>query len=784
MHLIAKMIAVCAFAALAPASQATEPADTPFVPAAPIHKLEPRDGKFLLDGKPIQFICGEIHYNRIPRELWRDRLHRARAMGINCVSAYVFWSFHEREPGKFDFSGNADVAEFIRIAHSEGLFVYLRPGPYVCAEYDFGGYPYWLLNIPNLKWRSNDPKFIELMQRYIDALAGQLRDLQITKGGPIAFVQVENEYGSYAGDKVYLGAIRDMVKKAGFDVALTTCDGGSQMPRGYVDGCLPTINGAVGQDIFTTIDKYHKGGPYFVSEFYPAWFDVWGRPHSRKDKDVAARQFDWMLGHGASVSIYMLHGGTNFWYTNGANNPPYAPQPTSYDYDAPIGEYGNLPPKYFALRDVAAKYQYDNAKLLDAPPQPKITTVPAFDLTESAPFAAALGKPVKSPRPMSMEALNQDFGYVLYRTTIAAPVKGILKCTELRDFAVVMVDGKPVGQMDRRYEQNTVQVDIQKAPATLEILVENVGRVNYGAHLLHNNKGITQSVSIDETELLNWENYPLPLYKADVFAYPYGAPIKDAPAFHRGTFTVDEPGEIFLDTAKWGKGAMWVNGHSLGKFWAIGPQQTMYLPSCWVKKGKNEIVILELDDRGCRTTAGLPAPELNKVQKDPNASRKTVREGRDPLLDPADRIAETELASHKNPQPIVFAKPVTARHLAIEILSSHGNSDFTSLAELEVLDDKGKPLPAKAWKIWYASSEETNGESAAAERLIDGKPKTIWHSQWENGMPKPPHVVVVDMGDIQTISGIRLTQRTEDDRPGRAKQIRLYARPQFFLAKP
>ena len=743
-----------------------------------------KDGKFLLDGKPFQFVCGEMHYNRIPRELWRDRLHKAKVMGINCVSAYVFWSFHEKAPGQFDFTGNADVAEFIRIAHAEGLLVYLRPGPYVCAEYDFGGYPYWLLNIKDLKWRSRDPAFLALMQRYIDALAGQLKDLQLDRGGPIAFVQVENEYGSYGSDKVYLAAIRDMIKKAGFTAMLTTCDGGGQMGNGKVDGCLPTINGALGNDIKTTVDRHLMGGPYFVSEFYPAWFDEWGKRHSRKSIEASASQFDWMLAHDVNVSIYMFHGGTNFWYTNGANNHgSYAPQPTSYDYDAPLGEYGNMTPKFMAMRAVVEKNKINGVTLPPVPPQPKVVTVPAFTLGESCPLTAACGKPVESENPLTMEALGQDFGYVLYRTTLTTPGKGTLVCDELRDFGVVYLDGKQVGRMDRRHNQNSIDLVVTKVPATLEILVENVGRINYGPHLLINHKGITKSVSFNGRALTGWDNIPLPLHRAGVGGFTFGKPIKDVPAFHRGEFDLKERGEVFLDLGAWGKGAVWVNGHSMGKFWSIGPQQTMYVPSCWLKIGRNEVIVFELDDRGVRTIAGLAEPVLDKLQKDPDGNRKPRRDGANPRLEQGDLVAVAALDPGGQPQPVKFTKPVTARHLAVEITATHGNTRYSHLAGIEVLGADGHPLPHKEWKIWFADSEEMAKENGRAEHAIDGNPRTLWHTAYSDGEPACPHVLVLDLGDIhQDISGISITARA-DKAEGNPAQVRVFARPQFFLAR-
>ncbi len=753
---------------------------TTYKPTKP-RKLEVVNGKFMIDNKETQFICGEMHYPRIPRELWRDRMIRAKAMGINCISAYVFWSFHERKEGVFDFTGNADIAEFCRIAHEEGLYVFLRPGPYVCAEYDFGGYPSWLQNYKGMKWRSKDPQFMKLMKRYIDRLAEEVKDLQITKGGPICLVQVENEYGFYGNDKEYLNKTRDIIKNAGFDVMLTTCDGGGQMGRGYIEGCFPCINGAFGDDIFRFVDKFQKGGPYFVAEFYPAWFDEWGRRHSRKDKDKAAKQLDFMLANDISVSIYMFHGGTNFWYTNGANCPPYKPQPTSYDYDAPLGEYGNMTPKFFAFRETVQKNLPKGEKLPPVPPQPKIVTVDEFSLSDSASLYGCLGKPVKSQRPMTMEKLGQDFGYVLYRTTINKPVKGELVCKDLRDFGVVLVNGKPVGQMDRRHNQNSIEIDIKNVPAKLEILVENVGRVNFGGHLLHNLKGITETVTINDKELLNWENYPLPLYKADVFAYDFDKKITGQPAFHRGSFHTDEIGEIFLNLGKWGKGAVWVNGKSLGKFWSIGPQQTMYLPSCWVKKGKNEVVVLEIDDRGTRKISGLAQPVLDTLQEDKNRPTSKQRDGKYPWLDKGDMVAKTSLKAGNQPQDIKFKNSLTARHICIEVLNSHQNQNFSHIAEIDVLDGEDKIIPKKNWKIWFTNTEELSAEDGKAENLIDGKAKTHWHSIYSGIPSKFPHVIVIDTGSIGTFSGIRYTGRPGNR--GGAKDVQIYARPQFFLNK-
>ena len=608
--------------------------------------FEVKDGQFLLDGKSVQLICGEMHYPRIPQEYWRDRMKRAKAMGLNTISAYVFWNFHERQPGVFDFEGQANIAEFVRTAQEEGLFVLLRPGPYVCAEWDFGGFPYWLQKDKEMKWRSNDPHFLAACERYINRLGQELAPLTVTNGGNIIMVQVENEYGSYNSDKEYLGKLRDMIRNAGFNVPLMTCDGAGQMDAGYVDGALPTVNGAVGEDIFKAVDRHRKGGPYFVAEFYPAWFDVWGTPHSLRDFKRPAEQLDWMLKHKVSVSIYMFHGGTNFQYTNGANTSyGYEPQPTSYDYDAPLGEYGNAYPKYYAFREVIQKYLPEGETLPDVPAENPVISFPEITLTETAPLEVAFTERIQSEKPLTMEDVNQDFGYIHYETTVNKPVKGMLTIKELRDYAVVLVNGKQVGSLDRRHRQNKLEVDIKEVPARLEILVENVGRVNYGGDILHNLKGITERVTLNNEELKGWTVSPLPLYRADVAGFHWQTgDLHQRPAFFRGSFHLDKTGDCFVDMSGWGKGAVWVNGKSLGKFWQIGPQQTLYLPGPWLKKGKNEIVVFEMEDTGCRTLRGLDQPILNVLGKDKNAR---IQHDRDytkiPILDQVDVVLNASL---------------------------------------------------------------------------------------------------------------------------------------------
>ena len=661
------------------------------------------DGKFLLDGQSVQLICGEMHYPRVPKEYWRDRIRRAKAMGINTISTYVFWNYHERQPGVFDFSGQADLARFIRTCGEEGMYVVLRPGPYVCAEWDFGGYPYWVQNEKGMVWRSDNPQFLNACKRYIDRLGKELSALTVTNGGPILMVQVENEYGSYAADKVYLGKLREMIRQAGFNVPLITCDGAGQMPAGYVDGALPTVNGAVGEDIMHTIDQFSKGGPYFVAEFYPAWFDVWGKRHSKRDWHSPAEQLDWMLGHNVSVSMYMFHGGTNFEYTNGANNSyGYEPQPTSYDYDAPLGEYGNPTPKYYAFREVIQKHLPAGQTLPDVPELNPIATFATVTLNEHAPLSAAFGRRVQSKMPLTMEAVGMDFGYIHFETIIPKDMKGTMRLKDVRDYAVVIVDGKTLQSLDRRHRQDRLEVDLKKGQR-LEILVENVGRVNYGPDLLFNLKGITESVTVNGEMLTGWTVTPLPLYRSiakggeqlrsltKAFT-PCGNTADTAPTFYRGTFRLDKKGDVFLDTRGWCKGAVWINGHSIGKYWAVGPQHTLYVPGPWVKKGKNEIVILDIEPTGHHSVQGLAAPILDSIGVDKNQRSLVKREQTGtPILDEGDIICKGTMVQREGWQDYALPSPATMRHLCIEVTSSHDGQN-ACIAEINLIGQNGKPL--------------------------------------------------------------------------------------------
>lgn len=742
--------------------------------------FEIRDNAFMLDGEPIQLICGEMHYPRIPHEYWRDRMKRAKAMGINTISTYVFWNYHERQPGIFDFEGQSDLARFVRTAQEEGLYVILRPGPYVCAEWDFGGYPYWLQKDRAMLYRSNDEAFLSACKRYIDRLGKELSPLTVTNGGNILMVQVENEYGSFGEDKIYLGKLRDMIVEAGFNVPLITSDGIGQTDAGHLDGTLAAVNGIVGEDVMKHLDKYQPGGPYFIAEFYPAWFDTWGAPHTHRDYKKSAEQLDWILKNKISVSMYMFHGGTNFNYTNGANATfGYAPQPTSYDYDAPLGEYGNATPKYYAFREIIQKYLPEGEVLPDVPAENLLISFPAITLEESAPLSSAFTERIVSDRPLTMEAMSQDFGYIHYETVIENPVKGRLQLKDLRDYAVVLVNGVQMSSIDRRLRQNKLDIDIKEAPARLEILVENAGRVNYGIDIQNNLKGITEKVLLNGEELNGWTVSPLPLYKADVSHFEWKkAAINKQPAFFRGSFRLSTLGDCFIDTRGWGKGAVWVNGHSLGKFWNIGPQQTLYLPAPWLKKGDNEIVVFEMEDTGWRTIQGLDKPILDEVGEDKNALNTSDTKGNhEPILNMADIIFSGRLEKKEGWQAFSFNKVVEARYLCIEILTSYDNVN-SCLSEMNLIGANDRALPKEDWKVVYATTEQV-GEGEA-DHLVDSNPNTYWHSQWQGGVLPFPHRILIDLDEVRTIKSVELRQR-HPEMLGCVKDFRLYGRSQLFL---
>jgi beta-galactosidase len=570
-----------------------------------------------------------MHCTRIPREYWRARMKMAKAMGLNTIGTYVFWNAQEPEPGKFDFSGNNDIAEFIRTAKEEGLWVVLRPSPYVCAEWEFGGYPWWLLKDKDLKVRSRDPKFLKAYREYILQLGKQVQPLLITHGGNVLMVQLENEYGSYSNDKEYLDINRKIFREAGLDGILFTCDGPSQMPAGYLPGYLPAVNGLDDPpQVKTLINKYHDGkGPYYISEWYPGWFDSWGSPHAGSNADGDAKKLDEVLTAGLSINMYMFHGGTTRGFMNGANmnnTDPYAPQTSSYDYDAPLNESGNPTAKFYKFRAVIAKHLPVGESLPSVPEKAKTIAINNISLTKKAPLFANLGSPVISQHPMCFEDLNQGYGFVLYTTTIRSITQGLLKIKGLRDYATVYLNGKRIGVLDRRLKQDSLLIATIKPNSVLGILVENNGRINYGPYLTDNRQGITEKATLNGNDLTGWIMFKFPFNSVSGLKFNVNDESTanvNGPALYKGSFKLVVTGDTYLDMHGFGKGFVFLNGHNLGKYWYIGPQQTIYVPACWLKKGKNEIVIFDALSSGHQKIATLDHPVLDEVNKTASLSQ-------------------------------------------------------------------------------------------------------------------------------------------------------------------
>jgi beta-galactosidase len=576
------------------------------------HSFRVEDGKFLLDGKPFQIVSGEMHYPRIPRADWRARFRMARAMGLNTITTYVFWNEHEPRPGIYDFTGQRDVAEFIREAQSEGLYVILRPGPYVCAEWEWGGYPAWLLKDRGIQVRSSDPRFMGPARRWLTRLGKELAPLQVGSGGPIIAVQVENEYGSFGSDHAYMEQIHHTLVDAGFTKAvLYTADGPTELASGSLPELPAVINFGPGdaKHGFELLHKLRPQGPFMTGEYWAGWFDHWGDKHHATDAKQQADELAWILAQGDSISIYMFHGGTSFGWMNGANmdHGNYQPDVTSYDYDAPLDENGRPTPKYFLFRDVIAK-----ATGVTPPPVPSVdppVAVAAIQLTQSASLWQTLPRPVASAQPLTMEDLGQAYGYILYRTVVPEPVSGDLVLDELHDYAEIYANGALVGALDRRLKQDHLAVDIKQPNTRLDILVENTGRVNFSAAIRGERQGITHQVTLAGKPLTGWQIYSLPMDAPGKLHFT--STDCTGACFYRGTLRVDRIGDTFLDTSAFTKGFVWVNGRALGRIWSIGPQKTLYLPGAWLQAGDNDVIVFDLHGAPGRTLQGRASPILD-----------------------------------------------------------------------------------------------------------------------------------------------------------------------------
>lgn len=509
--------------------------ETPLPTPSP-HTVGTDDRDFLIDGKPVQIISGEMHYPRVPREYWRDRMKRLKAMGCNTLCTYIFWNMHEPRPGEWNFSGNLDIAEYCRTAQEEGLWVIVRPGPYVCAEWEFGGFPSWLLKGRKIKIRSSDPGYMKPAMNYLKKVAEQLAPLQASRGGPIIMTQVENEYGAYSSNKEYLREHLKALKEGGLTgVQFYTAD---QPTDGCLkNGTLPELPPALtfgggAQKAFELFRKHRPRGPRMNGEFWCGWFDHWGAAHNPRNTESFNREFKWMLENGISVNFYMAHGGTSFGFMSGANggNNSMTPDITSYDYSAPISESGKLNERFMAFRKTVENHF--GRSLPPPPPDPEFITIPPVSFTQAAGMFDHLPQPVESERPMVMEDLDQAYGFILYRTEVEGPVRNApLAMTRLMDRAIIFLNGKKIGTADRRHGSQTVKMDIPEGKHTLDILVENMGRVNYGGAITTENKGITEGVTLAGAPVTGFKNFPLPCAAGEVAALPFStAPPRRRPA--------------------------------------------------------------------------------------------------------------------------------------------------------------------------------------------------------------------------------------------------------------
>lgn len=572
---------------------------------------------FLLDGRPHRVLSGALHYFRVLPQQWEDRLLKLKAMGLNCVETYVAWNLHEPQPGEFDFTGGLDLPAFVRLAGSLGLHVIVRPGPYICAEWEFGGLPAWLLADPDMALRCMYPPYLDAVARFLDALLPPLLPLQAGQGGPVIAMQVENEYGSYGSDQAYLRWLEQALRARGVDTLLFTSDGATDfmLTHGTVPHVLKTANfGSRAAGEFAKLREYQPNGPLMCMEFWCGWFDHWGEPQHLRAAADAAQALDEVLSVGASVNVFMFHGGTSFGFMNGANTDletgAYQPTVGSYDYDAPLSEDGQPTAKFHAFRDVIARH-VDLPPLQLPPPGPRFaldevllpTSVPLMESLNvlSSPHATVV------PRPM--ESFGQNYGFVLYRHRLNHPPgPTVLHLEKLHDRAQVFLNGIEVGTLERN-QPLSLALTVPSGEATLDILVENLGRVNYGPQLA-DRKGLLGLVRLGtHTVLHGWQTWPLPLNDLSNLAFKPSGAVLTGPTFFSGEFDVPTPGDSFLSVQGGTKGVAWVNGFNLGRYWDRGPQTALYVPAPLLNIGRNRLTVLELHPRGaCRGcfTAGRP----------------------------------------------------------------------------------------------------------------------------------------------------------------------------------
>ena len=755
---------------------------------------------FLLNGQPFVVKAAEVHYPRIPRPYWEHRIKMCKALGMNTLCIYVFWNIHEQREGQFDFTDNNDVAEFCRLAQKNGMYVIVRPGPYVCAEWEMGGLPWWLLKKKDIRLRERDPYFLERVKIFEQKVGEQLAPLTIQNGGPIIMVQVENEYGSYGEDKPYISEIRDCLRGIyGDKLTLFQCDWSSNFEKNGLDDLVWTMNFGTGANIdheFARLKQLRPNAPLMCSEFWSGWFDKWGANHETRPAKDMVDGMDEMLSKNISFSLYMTHGGTSFGHWAGANSPGFAPDVTSYDYDAPINEYGGTTDKFFQLRKMMQKYSKTPLPAIPARPANMIN-IPAFEMKEHADILLGADSLVMNSPLRTMEELNQGWGSMVYITSLPdIDTPSVLTLNDGHDFAQVFIDSTYIGKIDRVRNEKSLLLPAVKKGQELKILIEAMGRINFG-RAIKDYKGITESVTLstdkDGHELI-WN-----LKRWDIFTIPdsYAAAKKaldtakrdsltkmvfKGSGYYRGYFNLKRVGDTFLNLENWGKGQVYVNGHAIGRFWAIGPQQTLYVPGCWLKKGKNEVVVLDVVGPSAkafyftkdqkRLSPWLFAqnkPELDKLNVEKSRTHNDPAD--QPDLNSATPAHVGQLAAGNGWQMVRFTAPQTGRYLAIQALSTHEGKDVVSVAELYAVNAVGARLSREPWTVKYADSEETKRGNNTAEKSFDLQESTYWRT--EKGVALP-HLMVIDLGSEQTITGFDYLPRAEEGAPGSIKDYKIF----------
>ena len=737
---------------------------------------------FLLNGEPFVVKAAEVHYPRIPQAYWNHRIKMCKALGMNTLCIYVFWNIHEQREGQFDFSDNNDVAEFCRLAQKNGMYVIVRPGPYVCAEWEMGGLPWWLLKKKDIRLREQDPYFMERVKIFEKKVGEQLAPLTIQNGGPIIMVQVENEYGSYGEDKPYISEIRDCLRSIyGDKLTLFQCDWSSNFEKNGLDDLVWTMNFGTGANIdheFARLKKLRPNAPLMCSEFWSGWFEKWGANHETRPAKDMVDGMDEMLQKGISFSLYMTHGGTSFGHWAGANSPGFAPDVTSYDYDAPINEYGGTTDKYFQLRKMMQKYSKTKLPAIPKMPAPFIQIAP-FELTEHADMLMGADSVVMDSPLRTMEELDQGWGSIIYVTCLPEiSTPSVLTLNEGHDFAQVFIDDQFIGKIDRVRNENSLQLPAVKQGQELKIYVEAMGRINFG-RAIKDYKGITNSVTISTDvegheliwNLKRWTILTVPddYQTAQKALAAAPAPIASKMGYYRGYFNLKKVGDTFLNMEQFGKGQVYVNGHAIGRFWSIGPQQTLYVPGCWLKKGKNEVIVLDVVGPKKPVIMGQTTPELDKLNVE--KSRTHNNPGDKPDLNSAIPVSEGKLQAGNGWQMVRFNAPQKGRYLVVQALSTHDGKDVVSIAELYAVNAKGGRLSREQWTVKYADSEETKRGNNTAEKSFDLQESTYWRT--EKGIALP-HLVVIDLGSEQTITGIDYLPRMEEGAPGSIKDYKIF----------